>query len=465
MTYIVDNARPYRPHRASGIAVSGRSAEIARQASELIPGGVSSSLRHLDPARVFTRAKGSRVWDAEGREYVDFHAAFGPIILGHADERVRERALAATAELDLVGAGSTELELRLAAKIREHVPSAERVLFSNSGSEATYHALRVARAATGRRLVVKFQGCYHGWHDAIAANVISPPERVGTIDPISTGILPQALEWLVVLPFNDVAALEATMAARGHDVAAVIVEPVIHTIGCVVPDPAFVAALRTTTAEHGAILVFDEVVTGFRHALGGYQALAGVTPDLTTFAKAIANGYPLAALVGRADLMDLFNTRPDGPVMFGGTYNGHPFAVAAALATIELLEADDGAIHRHLFRLGAAIRTGLTEIVERLGLPARPTSFGSVFVTYFTDRPVRSFDDALTSDAELYVGYHRAMTERGFLMLPLNLKRNHLMAAHTDEDVARMLDASEDVLRTLATRRRRTTAVGVSGAE
>jgi glutamate-1-semialdehyde 2,1-aminomutase len=430
---------------------NGRSAALAARAQAIIPGGVSSSLRFLDPPLVFTRARGGRMWDADGREYVDFHAGFGPIILGHADDRVRERAMETAAELDVVGAGSSELEIQLAEKIREHVPSAERVLYSNSGSEATFHAIRVSRAATGRQFVVKFQGCYHGWHDYIGANVISHPDRVGTIDPISAGILPQALEWLIVLPFNDVDALESLMRERGHEIAAVILEPVIHTIGCVIPSAEFMAALRRTTADSGTVLIFDEVVTGFRHDLGGYQAICGVKPDLTTFAKAIANGYPLAVLCGRADLMDLFNTRPDGTVMFGGTYNGHPMSLAAALATIEILEADDRAIHRRLFRLGQTIEMELRGIVDRLGLVAQPTSFGSVFVCYFTEGEVRSFDDALTSDADLYVAFHRGMTERGFLMLPLNLKRNHLMAAHTDEDVARMLQAAEDVLRELAT--------------
>ena len=434
---------------------TARSVELSERAQRVIPGGVSSSLRFLDPPRVFTRAKGSRVWDADGREYIDFHAAFGPTILGHADDRVREFVSETSAEIDVVGAGSSELEVQLAEKIQEHIPSAERVLFTSTGSEATYHAIRVARAATGRRIVVKFQGAYHGWHDYIAANVISLPERMGTTDPISEGILPQALDWLVVLPFNDIDALETLFEERGEEIAAVIVEPIIHTIGCVIPTDAFMHALRRTTAASETILIFDEVVTGFRHDLGGYQTLCGVIPDLSTFAKAMGNGYPIAALVGRADLMERFNTRPEGTVMYGGTFNGHPASLAAALATIQILEADGRAIHRRLFRLGAHIQQELAAITDRVGLTARPVSFGSVFVCYFTDRDVRSYDDCLTSDAELYVGYHREMTERGFLMLPLNLKRNHLTASHSDEDVARMLQASEDVLGMLAARRTR----------
>lgn len=414
-------------------------------------------MRAQDPARVFVRASGARIWDADGNEYVDYHNAFGPIILGHADERVRATVDAATATLDIIGVGASEHELELARTINRLVPSMEQVLFTNTGSEATFHAIRVARAATGRRLLVKFQGGYHGWHDAVSANVISEPARMGGIDPTSAGILPQALEWLVVLPFNDIGAIELLMAERGEDVAAVIIEPVVHTIGCVIPDPAFLEALRRTTAAIGAVLIFDEVVTGFRHDLGGYQAIAGIRPDLTTFAKSIANGHPIGAVGGRADLMARFNTRPGGDVGFGGTFNGNPGSVAAALATLAALEADDRAIHAHLFALGRRMHDGLAVIVDRLGLRARVQSFGSVFVLYFTDHEVRSFDDALTNDAASYEAFHLGMIERGFYMLPLNLKRNHLTAAHTAEDVDRTLGAAEDVLTQMATRSRSTT--------
>src|SRR5688572_18359165 len=220
-----------------------------------MPGGVNSSLRFTDPPLIFSRAAGSRVWDVDGNEYLDYHAAFGPIILGHAHPDVLRRVAEVASRIDVVGLGSTELELELAQAITRLIPSAEMVLFTNTGSEATYHAVRVARAATARPLLVKFQGCYHGWHDAVAANVISPRERIGRIDPISAGVLPQALDRLVVLPFNDAEALEALMAERGAEVAAVILEPVIHTIGCVVPTTAFLDALRRTTRETGSVLI------------------------------------------------------------------------------------------------------------------------------------------------------------------------------------------------------------------
>jgi glutamate-1-semialdehyde 2,1-aminomutase len=430
---------------------ASRSAEIARRAERSIPGGVNTGMRALDPPLAFSRAEGKYLWDADGNRYVDFHAAFGPIILGHGDPEVADAVARAVDQVDLVGAGYSELETLVAEKIILHVPSAEKVLFCNSGSEATFHAIRLSRAATGRRRVIKFQGCYHGWHDYLAANVISPPERVGGLDPISAGLPSQALDELVVLPFNDPAAFEAAAHAIGGDLAAVILEPIIHTIGCVVATDEFLATLRRVTAEVGAVLIFDEVVTGFRHALGGYQALCGVTPDLTTLGKSIANGYPIAAVVGRADLMDRFNTHPRGDVFFGGTFNGHPAGLAAALTTIERLE--DGSIYRRLFHYGERMRAGLTEITNRLGLEAQPTSYGSVFVCYFAPRPVRSFDDALLNDAELYVGFHRGMIDRGFFMLPLNLKRNHFNASHTDTDVDRTLEAAADTLQMLAGQR------------
>jgi glutamate-1-semialdehyde 2,1-aminomutase len=418
-----------------------------------MPGGVSSSLRAMDPPRVFVRARDQMVWDADGNAYVDYNNAFGPIILGHAHPGVDSAVHEALRQIDLLGIGATELEVRLAERLTGHVPSMERVLFCNSGSEATYHAIRVSRAATGRRVIVKFQGAYHGWHDYVAANVISHPDRVGAIDPISAGMLPDAMDNLLVLRFNDIEQLEEIMARRGHEIAAVIIEPVMHTIGCVVPSQEFMDALRRTTAEQGTVLIFDEVVTGFRHHLGGYQAICGIRPDLTTFAKAMANGYPIAALGGRADLMDRFNTRSGGDVMYGGTYNGHTMGVSAALATLDILEAGDGAIHRRLYRLGATMQAGLAEITERLGITARPVNFGSVWVCYFTDRPVRNFDDALTNDADLYVAFHRGLIDRGFLTVPINLKRNHITAAHTDEDIARTLQAAEDTLVELAAHR------------
>jgi glutamate-1-semialdehyde 2,1-aminomutase len=334
----------------------------------------------------------------------------------------------------------------------QHIPSAERVMFCNSGSEATYSAIRLARAATGRRKIIKFQGCYHGWHDAVLLNVISAPDRVGRPDPISAGMTPEVIDDTLILPFNDVEAIGQVIQEQGDRIAAVILEPIPHNIGCVLPRPAFLQALRELTTANGIVLIFDEVITGFRHGLGGYQQVAGITPDLTTLGKAIANGYPLAALCGRAELMDL--CRPGGTVFFAGTYNGHPANVAAALATIEVLERPDS--YEHLFNLGDRIREGLTEIIGRLGLTATVAGFGSVFITYFMEPPMADYTDLLRNDAEKFVTYRRRLIERGIYMLPVNLKRNHISLSHTAQDIDQTLEAAEAVFKTLKDERRTT---------
>ncbi len=424
-----------------------RSAELDGQSRRFIPGGVNSSTRRLEPPILFERACGSRVWDVDGNEYVDYHAAFGPIILGHCHPRVDRRVREAISGIDLIGLGATELEIELARKINAHVPSAEAVQLCNSGSEATFHAVRLARAVTGRKKLVKFQGCYHGWHDYLCMNIISPPDRIGRPDPGSAGMLPESIENTLVLPFNCVDELERTFRQQGHEIAGVILEPIPHNIGCVMPRPEFLDALRTLTRNHGALLIFDEVITGFRHALGGYQAICGVTPDLTTLAKSMANGHPCAAICGKAEYMSRFATA-GGDVFFAGTYNAHPAGVAAALATIEELE--DGSVYRHTFALGDRARRGLQEIVDRAGVPGWATGFGSVVLLYFCERRVASsYTDLLECDTEFDVAFRRGLLQRGSLVLPLAFKRLHISAAHTEADVDLLLEHAEDAIREL----------------
>ncbi|WP_208810767.1 aspartate aminotransferase family protein [Micromonospora echinofusca] len=422
-------------------APSGTS--LAERARRVIPGGVNSGQRSIPGLTdlVITRASGSRFWDADGREYTDYHAAFGPPLLGHNDPDVNAAVAAVGQRLDLCGVAVTDGEVELAETLAGLIPSIDKVLLTSTGSEATFHALRVSRAATGRRLVVKFQGCYHGWHDSVSLNVISAPDRVGVPDPISTGILPEVLDATLVLRFNDVAAVRAAFAEHGADIAAVIVEPVPHNVGCLLPDQEFLAALRDECTRAGSVLIFDEVITGFRHDLGGWQRISGITPDLTTLGKAIANGYPIGALGGRADLMDLFSTHPGAPAFFAGTYNGHPAVVAAALATLTKLR--DEPVHEHVYRLGDRVRAGLTEVFADLGVDAVVTGYGSVFVSYFMSGPVpRTYDDLLRNDAGMFIGYRRRLPEHGIFELPLNLKRSHISYAHTDADVDRLLEAT-----------------------
>jgi len=422
---------------------NAKSLSLLDEAKRFLPGGVTSANRSVVPQLVFTKSRGSRIWDADGYEYIDYHAAFGPPILGHNHPKVNAAVRSAIDNLDLVGAGAVELEIETARKISVHVPSARKVLFANSGSEATYHAIRAARAFTKRNKLIKFQGCYHGWHDSVAMNVISSPEKIGKKDPLSSGMLPGALENTIVLDFNNLSQVEKAVKENRGEVSAIILELIPHNIGCIIPKTEFVKGLREIADRENIVLIFDEVITGFRHGLGGYQGIVRVTPDLTTLGKAMANGFPIAALVGREDIMDRMG--PGGDVLFAGTYNGHPMCLTACIATIQELES--GQVYPHIFGLGEMARTGMTEICKDLQVQATVAGFGSVFVTYFMDPPVENYDDLLRNDKELFVEFRKQMISRGIYMLPVNLKRNHVSAAHTREDVEITLEKATESLK------------------
>ena len=424
-------------------------ASLFQRATAVTPGGVNSAMRGLPDPIVWRDAEGAYMVDAEGARYLDYHAAFGPIVLGHNHPAVNAAVAQAMTRVDLTGAGTTELEIRLAEKVVEHLPSAEMALIFGGGSEATYMAQRLARAVTGRVKLVKFQGCFHGWHDYLLMNIISAPDKIGQKDPASAGMLPEAIDNTLVLPFNDSQALEQLVAARGHEIAAIILEPIPHNIGCVLPTDEFVQTLRRLCDENGIVLIFDEVITGFRHGLGGYQETLGVTPDLTTMAKAIANGYPCAVLAGRRDLMMRFSSA-GGDVMVAGTYNGHPVATAAALATIAELE--DGTVHEHIFRLGEKARRGLQEIADRLDISMTVAGYGSVFVPYFMTGAINRYADLLRNNSEADTHFRGEMNKRGVFMLPVAMKRNHVSAAHTDADIDHTLNVAEDVLKDMIAR-------------
>jgi glutamate-1-semialdehyde 2,1-aminomutase len=422
---------------------------LSDRARAVMPGGVSSGQRSIPGLEdlVITATGRKTFTDSTGRTFLDFHAAFGPPLLGHHDPDVDRAVTETLARIDLMGVGVTPLEIELAERLVHHIPSIEKVLFTVTGSEATAHAVRVARVATGRRAIVKFQGCYHGFHDQVAMNVISPADRVGAKDPLSAGILPQVLDATIVLPFNDADAVEQAFVSHPDEIAAVILEPIPHNIGAVMPRPGFLVRLREICDRHGALLVFDEVVTGFRHGLGGYQGIEGVTPDLTTLGKSMGNGFPIAALGGRADIMDLFSSRPGGPAFFAGTFNGHPAMVAASLATVAKLESEP--VHEHIFALGERVRRELRSMYESLGVPAVVAGFGSVFVTYFTQGPINDYGDLLRNDVATFVGYRHTQMKDGVFELPLNLKRSHISYAHDDGDVDRLLEASERAVKQL----------------
>lgn len=414
-------------------------------ACESVPGGVNSALRNTLPHLVMRKAEGAILTDADGNEYIDYHGAFGPALLGHNHPAVRQRVIEALETGLPAGVGTTELEIKVACKIRQHIPSAQKVLLCNTGSEAIYHALRVARAFTGRHKIIKFQGCYHGIHDCVLRNVASPSDKVGKVDAGSAGILPQALENTLVCEFNSLDSVAQAFAAHRRRVAAVIIEPIAHNVGCVLPLPGFLEGLKALASANQAVLIFDEVITGFRHHLGGFQAISGVTPDLTCLGKAIANGFPLAAVCGRADIMDRFNTRPGGDTYFAGTFNGNGVGCAAALATMDILEREP--VHKRIFHLGERLRNGLREIHSRLGVRATVAGYGSIFLTYFMEGPIENYSDLLRNDAARFVEYRRRLIERGIFKMPANLKRNHLSYSHTGAQVDNTLETCDDVLK------------------
>lgn len=416
------------------------------EAKQYTPGGLHTAIRIIDPPVCIRRARGAYMWDEDGKRYIDYHAAFAPIILGHCHQGVVDRVVEAIQTTDLHGISTTRLELDFSRKIVEHVPSVEQVLVCCTGSEATFHAIRLARAVTGRRKIIKFQGCYHGWHDYVLRNVISGLQMVNKWDPGSAGMLHEAVENTLVCRFNDLDEVERAVKENSDQVAGIILEPIPHNVGCILPKQEFLEGLRSVCDREGMILIFDEVITGFRHAIGGYQSICGVTPDITTMGKAIANGFPIAAIGGKRDLMQRFNTRVGGDVFFSGTFNGHASCLAAALATVEILESE--AVHEHIFRLGRKMRDGLRETVDRLGYPCTVAGFGSVYTMYFMEEgPIENFDALLANDGALYIRYRQELMQRGVFEIPMNLKRNHLGYSHTDADVELSLEAAEEALR------------------
>jgi glutamate-1-semialdehyde 2,1-aminomutase len=422
-----------------------RSRELLDRAATVIPGGINTAKRKIDPPLCVGRASGGWFEDLDGRRYLDYHCAYSAILLGHAEPSVNRAVARALDGGTLYGVGVTGAEVRLAERIVAHVPSVEQVLLCNTGTEATYHAIRLARGVTGRQKIVKFQGCYDGYHDYVLRNVLSRPELVGKRDPGSKGMLEAAVDNTLVCRFNDLDDVRATFAANAGEIAALIVEPIAHNAPTILPQPGFLEGLRRSCDEHGAVLIFDEVITGFRHGLGGYQSVAGVRPDLTTLGKAMANGYAVAALGGRRELMQRFTTTAHGDVLFGGTYNANAVGVAAALATIEILE--DPGVYAHLFALGERMRSGLAAVARDAGVAACVSGYGSVFVLLFMDGPLRSYEDCLRNDAALFLEYRRQLRDRGVFEMPENVGRSHVMWRHTEADVDRTLELAAEALR------------------
>jgi glutamate-1-semialdehyde 2,1-aminomutase len=440
------------------MSIRSASAAIFEQNRKVIPGGVVSLNRAITPEIAFVRGRGSRLWDADGREYIDYHAAFAPHILGHNDAEVNQAVKQALdEEWTLAGAGTNRWEGRTAELIVQHVPSVEQVMLTNTGSEATYHALRIARTHTGRDGVIVMQGGYNGWHNDVAVNVMTPLKQVGPrvspgeypLVPITAGIPASVLKDVHVINFNDLDSAREVMDR--HAIAAILLEPILQNIGVVKPLEGYLQGLRQLCTERGVVLVFDEVKTGFRHALGGYQSLCGVMPDISVFGKALANGYPMGAIGGSRKFMEYFvHADPARRVLIAGTYNAHPVPCAAAIATMEKLAANLGAAYRRLEELGARMQAGLEQIFKAAGVTATVARQGSAFCAYFMDHaPVDWHDVAGHHDFAFDAKYRAALIEQGVFHFPLATKQGSLSLAHTDEDIDLTLERTRAALKTL----------------
>lgn len=423
------------------------SEKLSGRARETIPGGVSSYARKFEREINWKSGSGSVIQDIDGNTYVDYLQAWGAIIIGHCNSDVNNAVNRLTEKQDLYGYGTTKPEVKLAETVKKFVPSAERVFFGVTGSEVTAHAIRLARGATGRRKIVKFQGHYHGWYDSLAMNHMSDEENVGQRDPFTSGILDEVLEQTIVLPFNDIEAVEEAFNRYGDDIAGVILEPVAHNMGCIPPVEGFLEGLREITDEFGSLLIFDEIISGIRHSLGGVQSITGVTPDLTTMGKSVANGYPISILCGKSQYMEQFSPA-GGSVAFGGTYNAHAGALAAALETIDQIQKKN--FHEKAIAYRDTICNALEEIISDHGISATVAKYGSVWLTYFMEDPPVNYQEVLMQDEEMYREYRWKMIDQGIFMVPSNARRNYITASHTKDDAESTIEAAKTVLADLA---------------
>ena len=422
-----------------------KSARLFAEAQRVIPGGVNSPVRAFksvggDPL-FMQRGEGPFIFDVDGNRYLDHVLSWGPLIFGHAPPRIIEAVTEAATRGTSFGAG-TEAEVRLAQKIVEAVPSVEKVRLVNSGTEAVMSAVRVARGFTKRDTIIKFEGCYHGHSDGFLAKAGSGLTTLGL--PDSAGVPVNLTRDTITLPYNDAEAFREAMQAHPGEVACVLLEPVAGNMGVVLPRMDFLQALRELTQADGALLLFDEVITGFRLAYGGAQELFGITPDLTALGKIIGGGLPLAAYGGRADIMD--TVAPIGPVYQAGTLSGNPLAVAAGLAQLTMLDEQKATLYADLDQKTQRLANAAHSAAARLGIPHRINQIGSMMTLFFTDAEVVDFATAKTSDTARYAAFFRALLERGVYFAPSQFEAAFLSAAHSDALLAETAQAVTEAL-------------------
>ena len=439
-------------HRQVNLRHLERTQALYTAARQTLAGGVSSDARRsVQPVPLFiSYAAGARLWDVDENEYIDYVLGQGPLILGHTHPAIIE-AVKAQLDRGQIYSAQHALEVEVAEAVCRLVPCAERLRFNSTGSEAVHAAWRLARAFTGREKILKFEGHYHGWFDAALYSVSPPlaaagPAAAPAAVPGTKGQARSTAGDVVIAPWNDADALAAILERHGHEVAAVMMEPLLCNSGCIRPRPGYLAAAQALCREHGGLLIFDEVITGFRLAPGGAQAYFGVTPDLAVFGKALAGGFPLSCLAGRAEVMDLISR---GEVGHAGTFNSNPVVMAAAAATLGVLEQQAATIYPRLFGLGQRLIAGIRQAASAAGAPLLVEGPGPVFNLYFTDQPaVANYRDYTRCDLAAMGRLHTALLDRGVNMVGRGLF--FLSAAHTEEDIDQTVAAVADALKTRA---------------
>ena len=428
-----------------------KSEAIYEEAKKILPSGASSNVRihkHEPFPVIFNRGKGSRIWDADGNEYIDYLLAYGPLILGHCHPSVIN-AIREQIQKGTMFGTTTELEVEVAKKVASMVPAAEMVSFSNTGTEATMEAVRIARAFTGRDKILKFEGHYHGHHDYVLFSVESPSSVAGlelapTKLPFYPGIPEDLSHTVIVAPWNNLAALERTLKKYANDIAAVIMEPVMGSSGVIPPADGYLKGVRELTQKFDVLLIFDEILTGFRIAKGGAQEYYGVTADLACFAKALGNGVPIAAITGRRDVMGMIGP---GKIGYGGTYNANPLSLAVCKATLEILCKNDGEAFSHMNSTAKKLTDGLQQACDKAGHDAIVQGVGPMFQLYFTRlKKISTYRQSLQCDLEKFKDFREMMLERGVYFHPDGTERFMLSAVHTTEDIEKTMAAAEDCL-------------------
>jgi glutamate-1-semialdehyde 2,1-aminomutase len=426
--------------------ITKKSKQLYKKATSLIPGGVNSPVRAYKAVGgnplFISHAKGSKIYDVDGNAYVDYVLSWGPLILGHAHPRVVKALKEATDKGTSYGA-PTELEIKLAQMVVKAYPSMDKVRMVNSGTEATMSAIRVARGVTGRDRIIKFEGCYHGHADGLLVKAGSGATTFGV--PDSPGVPRSFARNTITLPFNNLETVKVVIEKEWKNIACVILEPVVGNIGCVLPRRKFLEGLRRLTKKYGIVLIFDEVMTGFRVSYGGAQAYYGIEPDMTCLGKVIGGGLPVGAYGGKAEIMNM--VAPEGPVYQAGTLSGNPLAMTAGIETLKILSRKD--TYNRLFSKAEALEKGLKDASKKAGVKTKFYRAGTMFCTYFTDKEVIDYTTARMADTEKFSRFFRGMLDRGIYLAPSQFEAGFISLAHTDRDIDRTVGAAYEVMKRL----------------